>query len=72
MKRIFCHLLTIAMVAIFSIGIPSTSTAGPQVLKAVSFLPKDHPLCKMIHVWVDRVNEQCKDAVRIDWVGDPR
>ncbi|MBW2015979.1 MAG: TRAP transporter substrate-binding protein DctP [Deltaproteobacteria bacterium] len=45
--------------------------AKPQTLKAVSFLPKDHPLCAMIHVWVDRVNEQCGDKIKIDWVGGP-
>jgi TRAP-type C4-dicarboxylate transport system substrate-binding protein len=25
----------------------------------------------MINVWVDRVNSQCKDAIKIDWVGGP-
>ena len=25
----------------------------------------------MIHVWVNRVNDKCKDAIKIDWVGGP-
>ena len=50
-------------------GFQTSATAKPQVLKAVSFLPKDHPLCKMIHVWVDRVNKECKGEIKIDWVG---
>jgi len=50
-------------------GFQTSASAKPQVLKAVSFLPKDHPLCKMIHVWVDRVNKDCKGEVQIDWVG---
>lgn len=45
--------------------------AKPQVMKAVSFLPKDHPLCAMIHVWVDTVNKECADTIKIDWVGGP-
>jgi len=40
-------------------------------MKAVSFLPKDHRLCAMISVWIDRVNTELKDAVKINWVGGP-
>lgn len=64
-------LVTCLMVALVVVcfGFQTSATAKPQVLKAVSFLPKDHPLCKMIHVWVDRVNKECKGEIKIDWVG---
>ena len=65
------NLVTCLMVALVVVcfGFQTSATAKPQVLKAVSFLPKDHPLCKMIHVWVDRVNKECKGEIKIDWVG---
>lgn len=58
-------------VAVFTLSSASSVFAGAKTLKAVSFLPKDHPLCKMIHVWVDRVNDQCGDRIKIEWVGGP-
>ncbi len=71
MKRIMLwSMISLAALA-FCLGAVSSAAAGPKVLKAVSFLPKDHPLCAMIHVWVDRVNSQCGDKIKIDWVGGP-
>ncbi len=71
MKRMIISSLICLAAAGFYLGAVSTATAGPKVLKAVSFLPKDHAVCAMIHTWVDRVNQQCGDSVRIDWVGGP-
>ena len=65
-KFVTCFILALVVVCF---GFQTSASAKPQVLKAVSFLPKDHPLCKMIHVWVDRVNKDCKGEVQIDWVG---
>lgn len=63
------------LVIIFSVGlilsIYTPAVAKVKTLKAVSFVPKNHPLCVMIHVWIDRVNNQCKDEIKIDWVGGP-
>jgi TRAP-type C4-dicarboxylate transport system substrate-binding protein len=69
MKRFLFYSLIMCFLGVFCFAIISPAAAGPKTLKAVSFLPKNHPLCKMIHVWVERVNDQCKDAVNIDWVG---
>ena len=69
MKKFLFYLLILCVCGVFCLAVISPATAGPKTLKAVSFLPKNHPLCKMIHVWVDRVNDQCKDAVKVDWVG---
>ena len=49
----------------------STIFAQPVEMKGVSFLPKDHRLCAMIPVWIERVNTELKDAVKINWVGGP-
>jgi TRAP-type C4-dicarboxylate transport system substrate-binding protein len=40
-------------------------------LKAVSFLPKDHKLCAMIPVWIDRINATLNGSIKITWVGGP-
>jgi TRAP-type C4-dicarboxylate transport system substrate-binding protein len=61
----------VILVALICFTMNSTAIAKVKTLKAVSFLPKNHPLCAMIHVWVDRVNDQCKDEIKIDWVGGP-
>ncbi|MBW2027628.1 MAG: TRAP transporter substrate-binding protein DctP [Deltaproteobacteria bacterium] len=71
MKRFSAYALFFVFLAALCATLASPVLAGPKTLKAVSFLPKNHPLCAMIHVWVNRVNEQCKDAVKIDWVGGP-
>jgi len=69
MKR-FVYFLVAAM-ALSCFVFQGQVLAKPQTLKAVSFVPKDHPLVAMVHVWVDRVNEQCGDSIKIDWVGGP-
>ncbi|MBW2063522.1 MAG: TRAP transporter substrate-binding protein DctP [Deltaproteobacteria bacterium] len=71
MKKFLGYTLLIFFMAGLCVTLASPAMAGPRTLKAVSFLPKNHPLCAMIHVWVNRVNEQCKDAIKIDWVGGP-
>ena len=69
MKRFKFYSLIFMFMAVFFLGINSIAMAKSQKLNAVSFLPKDHPLCKMIHVWVDRVNSGCSEAIKIDWLG---
>ncbi len=55
----------------FMIVVLSHSMAQPLELKAVSFLPKDHRLCAQIPVWIDRVNTDLKEVLKINWVGGP-
>ncbi|WP_300456047.1 TRAP transporter substrate-binding protein DctP [Desulfobacula sp.] len=69
MKKFRFYSLFILFMAVFILGINSTVMAKPKKLSAVSFLPKDHPLCEMIHVWVDRVNKECGEAITINWLG---
>jgi TRAP-type transport system periplasmic protein len=51
--------------------LPSSNVRAEMELKAISFLPKDHKLCAMIPVWIDRVNKELKGVVKITWVGGP-
>ena len=69
MKKSNFLTLSFMVMMIFVFGVNSAVSAKPKKLDAVSFLPKDHPLCAMIHVWVDRVNKECKEAVKINWLG---
>lgn len=71
MKKVIVCLILCMVLGAFCLGMQGSAIAGVKVLKAVSFIPKDHPLCAMIHVWVNRVNDQCGDAIKIDWVGGP-
>jgi TRAP-type transport system periplasmic protein len=69
MKRFNFYSLIVMVMLTFCLVMSSSAMAKSQTLKAVSFLPKDHPLCKMIHVWVDRVNAECGDAIKVNWLG---
>lgn len=61
-----------SMLSFFIIGLSASGTfARPVELKAVCFLPKNHPLCAMIPKWIDAVNTQLKGTVKINWVGGP-
>ena len=45
--------------------------AQPMELKGVGFLPKNHRLCAMIPVWIDKVNGELKDSIKVNWLGGP-
>jgi len=68
MKRMI--VLSLVLLFAASIGV-STTLAQPVELKAVCFLPKDHRLCAMIPKWIDAVNTELKDSVKINWLGGP-
>lgn len=69
MKRFKFYTLIVVFMFTLCLLMNSTVMAKSQELKAVSFLPKDHPLCKMAQVWVDRVNDEFSGDVNIDWLG---
>ena len=68
MKKVTVLLIAIAVISFFQ---ASDVLAQAMELKGVSFLPKNHRLCAMIPVWVDRVNAELKDVLKITWVGGP-
>jgi len=72
MKKLFIIsslvILGFMVLSIFNI---SSISAQPMELKGVSFLPKDHRLCAMIPVWIDKVNAELKDSIKVNWLGGP-
>ena len=68
MKKIITLLIAILIISLFYAPM---SLAQVTELKGVSFLPKNHRLCAMIPVWVDKVNAELKDVLKINWVGGP-
>ena len=71
MKKILVDMLVILSLMIVSVFNISNTSAQPMELKGVSFLPKDHRLCAMIPVWIDKVNAELKDSIKVNWVGGP-
>jgi len=71
MKKILfiSSVLFVCTAIVLTIAAPVAAKA--KTLKAVSFVPKNNPIVAMVHTWVKYVNEECKDAVKIDWVGGP-
>lgn len=67
MKKIVIFILMVLFIV--ALNIPEI-LAQPMELKGVSFLPKNHRLCAMIPVWIDRINSEVKD-IKINWVGGP-
>jgi TRAP-type C4-dicarboxylate transport system substrate-binding protein len=67
MKKIVVCCLTVSFILGFSI---SKVLAQPMELKGVGFLPKNHRLCAMIPVWIDKINAEVKE-IKINWVGGP-
>ncbi len=71
MKKLSVVSLIVLWFLVLSIFNISNISAQPVELKGVSFLPKDHRLCAMIPVWIDKVNAELKDSIKITWLGGP-
>ncbi len=69
MKKYFFLVSVILGVMVSSFLNVSSIFAQPVELKGVSFLPKDHRLCAMIPVWIEKVNTELKDSVKVNWLG---
>jgi len=67
--RISSRIIGIVIAGLLALGY--VSARAETEIKAISFLPKDHKLCAMIPVWIDRVNTALKGSVKITWVGGP-
>ncbi|MCX5798026.1 MAG: TRAP transporter substrate-binding protein DctP [Proteobacteria bacterium] len=70
MKKSVVFVLMVFIVACLCF-FPNLDAKAETELKAISFLPKEHKLCAMIPVWIDRVNKELKGVVKITWVGGP-
>jgi TRAP-type C4-dicarboxylate transport system substrate-binding protein len=68
MKKIVFCIFACALIFTFSF---QTAIAKEKELKAVCFLPSNHPYVDMAKVWVKRVNDACKGELKINFVGGP-
>jgi len=71
MRKVFVGSWILFGFIVLNIFSVSTLSAQPMELKGVSFLPKDHRLCAMIHVWIDKVNAELKESLKVTWLGGP-
>ena len=47
----------------------SGAASAETSLRAISFLPKNHPVVSQVAVWVNEVNEAMKGDLKVNWVG---
>jgi TRAP-type transport system periplasmic protein len=69
MKRLIVGVLLISTVVI--VGFFAGANAAPVELKAVASFPRDNITNAQIPVWVESINRELKDAVKVNWVGGP-
>ena len=68
MRRLLSCVLIVSILVAFSFH---TAIALEKQLKAVCFLPKNHPLVAMTIEWTNRINAYCEGELRINYVGGP-
>lgn len=68
MKSIFASLAVLASAALL---LSTPAIADEISLRAVSFLPKNHPVMAQAQVWVDAVNTALKGRLAIKYLGGP-
>jgi len=68
MKKILFWIFAGVFVMTFSF---QTAIAKEKELKAVVFLPTNHPYVVMVHEWVKRINDACKGELKINLAGGP-
>ena len=50
---------------------PASARADEVSLRAIGFLPKNHPVMAEVQVWVDAVNSALKGEVNVKYIGGP-
>ena len=61
-------LLCVLFASLFAVCSFSGATAEEE-LKAVCFLPKNHPLAAMTVEWAKRINDYCQGEIRVNYLG---
>jgi len=57
--------------AVIAAALCAAPAYAEESMRAVSFIPKNHPVLAQANVWVDTVNEKLKGKLRINYVGGP-
>ncbi|MDP6179692.1 MAG: hypothetical protein QGG48_07360, partial [Desulfatiglandales bacterium] len=71
MKKIIYSVLVVFMITGLCLGV-NVASAGPVVVKAVSYFSKNHPLMKPTTLeFYKMINEGLKGQVEIKYVGGP-
>ncbi len=68
MKKSIFAIFVMVIIALLSSGLAS---AEEVTLKAVAFIPKNHPLMSQTIVWTDMINKELAGKVKINYVGGP-
>ena len=68
MKKAIVIILLAGVIGFLSFG----PAFGAEVtLKAVAFIPKNHPLMSQTVVWVDMINKELAGKLKINYIGGP-
>jgi TRAP-type C4-dicarboxylate transport system substrate-binding protein len=67
MKRLLSYVALVTLAG--ASGVPAS--AQETSLRAVSFVPKNHPVMVQANVWVNTINEKLAGKLKINYVGGP-
>ncbi len=71
MKKSRCWFLIVTLLFSAGFSLSSAANAEETELKAVGFLPKNHPLAAMTVEWANRVNKEFEGSLSIKYLGGP-
>jgi TRAP-type C4-dicarboxylate transport system substrate-binding protein len=57
--------------AVLAAALCAAPAQAQETLRAVSFIPKNHPVLAQANAWVDLVNQELKGKLRVNYVGGP-
>ncbi len=60
-----------AAAAIAMLTIATAATAAETTLRAVGFIPKNHPVMAEANTWVNLINEKLKGELHVNYLGGP-
>jgi len=59
------------VIALFAVAGAATARADEITVRAVGFIPKNHPVMAEANTWVNLINEKLKGKFHINYVGGP-
>ena len=68
MKKSIISILLACVIGLLSFG---PGFGGEVSLKAVAFIPKNHPLMSQTFVWVEMINKELAGKLKINYIGGP-
>ncbi len=68
MRRLLAFLVLTLILVLQTSG---AAIGGEVTMKAICFIPKNHPLVSQTVVWVDQINKELAGTLKINYVGGP-